>query len=777
MIFSKRQNGFYHNLDSTRIYRIILFIPFYLFITQITFSQIPLNLGDYRTAASGDFDDPTIWEEWNGMAWAAAPVKPTLVNNVFIRQSHEVRLRDMESVNHLYLFSAETPGRKLNLQNFELRVNGSLRAFQTIGGVFFINNVSNASIDWIYPETGSIVFVGDSRTVVDRASWSANTLNSRYQVRFRANPGQTLAVNSGFKANSFIIESGTVLQTLNTTGIPACSTFSFNTQNIPAFNGTNPYGNLVIEPGATLISECPGPPTEQLVRRSATIPAALFHLMPGSNLILRGNNPEMEVAEFRMEGNVFYSSGMGTQQMIQSTFATSAIPDTYHNLYFENAADKILRSLISLTGDVERVSGPAPSDGPTFLSFIGTGSQHVTNWEMDLSQIAVDKPSNSLILNNDVRVRNDFFMENGKVNFNGFDLHLNTSGAGTYFYGGGEWLNLHNLFYNDIPTTLTTSNATFPFEDAYQGGVRRMRLTGNTPGGNLNIRFIEIPGANWDPMFDDNDGTPIMYQLNSYFELSGLSSSSDPIVMELAAENLIVDDVDDLRVVSIGIAAPGLHLPGVDADTLWARRDLVFSDLNNTNFTIGSYRVFSILPVDWLETKAVWNNNLVTISWSLAREHGNQKFQIEASRDGVDNFSVIYEVSGMGDTESPRTYSYEYLEDRPWNIVHYRIKQFDYDGKSSYSKVFRLEGSWQELEIPKLYPNPLGLEPLHLILPSHYNQDETFIQIVGMNGAIRFSDSLQLFKDAFDSSTLSPGIYFIKIHEGVRQYTIKLVKK
>ncbi|MCH7415482.1 T9SS type A sorting domain-containing protein [Belliella sp. R4-6] len=764
-------------MNSIRIYRIILFIPFYLFFTDLSFSQIPLTVGDYRTIASGDFENPLVWETWDGTAWNAATAKPNISNNVFIQQNHEVRLTDTEFVNHLYLFSAASPGRKLNLQTFELRVNGSLRAFQTTAGIFFNNSVSNASTDWIYPETGSIVFVGNSRIVVDRASWSANTTNSRFQVKFRANPGQTLIVNSGFKANAFHVESGTVLQTLNTAGIPACSTFSFNTQNIPAFNGTNAYGELIIEPGAILVSECPGPPAEQIIRRSATIPAGLFHLKPNANFILLGNNPEMDVAEFRLEGSVFYSSEVGSQNMIRSTLPTSAIPDTYHNLLFTNNAAKTLRNDIFLTGNIERVSGPVPTDGPTYLRFVGTANQLVTNWEMDLSQIEIDKPTNTVILDNDLRIKENLFMKNGQVNFNGFDLYLNTSGTGEYLYEGGEWLNLHNLSYNNIPSTFTPSNATFPFEDTYQGGVRRMRLTGNTPGGNLNIRLIEIPGANWDPMYDDNDGTPIMYQLNSYFELSGISSSSDPIVMELAAENLIVDNVDDLRIVSNGVAAPGLHLPGVDADTLWARRDLIFSDLNNTTFTIGSYRVLSILPVEWLETKAIFENEKINIYWTLAKEVDNIAFQIEGSINGVDHFELIHELASQGDTESPRTYSYEYAEKRSWNNIYYRIKQIDSDGKGTYSKIFRLEGSWKELEIPKLYPNPLGSEQLHLIVPSSYNQKDTFIQIIGTNGLIRFSDTLQVFKDSFDSSNLSPGIYFLLIHEGEKQHRIKFIKR
>jgi len=758
-----------------RIYRIILFFLVYLFFVLSSFSQIILENGDYRTIATGDFDNPAIWEVWNGTAWQAAIVKPNDTNNIFLQQGHEVRLIANEEANNVYLYSAASPGKKLNLQTFELRVSGALRGLRIESGEFKINTMTNATTDWIYPETGSIVFVGQSRIVVDRASWSANNSNSRYRVIFRANAGQTLTVNSAIKANTFIIESGTVRQTLNTAGTPACSSFSFNVQ--AAFNGTGPYGDFIIEPVATLISECPGPPQEQIIRRTATIPGALFHLKPGANLILLGNNPQMDVAEFRFEGNVYYQSNEGSQNLIQTTFANSGNPKHYHNLLFENAAMKVLPDSIFLTGDIGRLTGREPSDGPTFLSFQGTGEQQIVNWDIDVSQIEVDKPSGRIMAFNDIASKGNFFMNSGQIDFNGFDLDVNTAGIGEYIYTGGTWRNIQNFNYQNIPTTLNGSNSNFPFEDAYQGGVRRMRLTGNSPGGDLNIKYIEIPGSNDNPDFNDTDGAPILYQLNSYFELSGLSSGTDPIRIELAAENLIVDAVDDLRIVRNGLAAPGMHVPGVDADTLWARRDLLYDELNNQTFTIGSYRYLSILPLTYVVQKAIWNQGKIKVTWITAEEKDNQFFEIEKAIETIDNFQVIARIASNTKNESINTYSYEFESKEPIKNTYFRIKQTDVNGTKTFSKVFRLEGGWKELESPKLYPNPIGSEQLHLILPSYYNQEETIIQIVDMNGVIRFSDSLPVFKDSFDSSILNRGIYIFIIHDRTHRHTIKLIRK
>jgi hypothetical protein len=485
----------------------------------------------------------------------------------------------------------------------------------------------------------------------------------------------------------------------------------------------------------------------------------------------------MDVAEFRFEGNVYYQSNEGSQNLIQTTFANSGNPKHYHNLLFENAAMKVLPDSIFLTGDIGRLTGREPSDGPTFLSFQGTGEQQIVNWDIDVSQIEVDKPSGRIMAFNDIASKGNFFMNSGQIDFNGFDLDVNTAGIGEYIYTGGTWRNIQNFNYQNIPTTLNGSNSNFPFEDAYQGGVRRMRLTGNSPGGDLNIKYIEIPGSNDNPDFNDTDGAPILYQLNSYFELSGLSSGTDPIRIELAAENLIVDAVDDLRIVRNGLAAPGMHVPGVDADTLWARRDLLYDELNNQTFTIGSYRYLSILPLTYVVQKAIWNQGKIKVTWITAEEKDNQFFEIEKAIETIDNFQVIARIASNTKNESINTYSYEFESKEPIKNTYFRIKQTDVNGTKTFSKVFRLEGGWKELESPKLYPNPIGSEQLHLILPSYYNQEETIIQIVDMNGVIRFSDSLPVFKDSFDSSILNRGIYIFIIHDRTHRHTIKLIRK
>lgn len=775
-----KDNYFKIGSNSGRIYwNYIVFAFLTFFMMQELRAQIPLETGDFRTVGSGDFDDISIWEFWNGTNWVPASGKPGTGNNIFIDFQNEIRLTGNESVNTVYFNAEGSTGNKINLQIYTLEVFGSFRLMQRSGADYVTvgNSAAMTLNDWIYPVTGVITFKGSSRNIVDRSSWSAQNTRSKFTVVFDPDPGATLTVNAPFKSTGFIIQSGTVLQTLNSDGVPACSTFSFNDQ--PLFNGTGPFGDFVIEPGATLISECQGSPNFQVIRRTNAIPANLFHLKPGGNFILLGNEPVMDAANILFEGNVYYRSNTGNQRLLRTSLAGSGSPKAYNNLLFENSSNKLLPDSVFLRGDFARLSGGDILEGPTYLRFEGSGIQQVFNWQMDLQQIEVNKPSGRVVLSSDLRVKTNFFMKRGQVVFNGFDLFVNTSGGGILEFAGGSWLDLHRLHYQNIPAVLNSSNATFPFEDTYQGGIRKIQLRGNSPGGNLSIRFIEIPGANWDPMFNDSDGTPILYQLNSYFEFLDLSPSTDAIEMRISADNLIVNDVDDIRIVSNGLAAPGIHQPGTDPDTLWARRDLQFGDLDGVAFTVGSYRTLSILPVTWLDFQALWRNGEIQISWSTAKESENEKFLIYRSLNGLENFHLIGEVLSKGNSDTVQQYSFSYVEKLISANIYFRINQVDQNGESSIGEVFRLEGIQNsDLESNfNLWPNPYTSGPIHISIPQNLDKSLINLKIFDSIGHVHYSGTFaeELWDQIF--GRLFPGLYFLELGDNRQGHFIRFIKK
>ncbi|MCH7409725.1 hypothetical protein MM239_09990 [Belliella sp. DSM 111904] len=152
--------------------------------------------------------------------------------------------------------------------------------------------------DWIYPITGRIVFRGTSRTIVTNTSWSAQNDQSKFTAVFDPDPEQILTVNAPFKSTGFIIQSGTIIQT-------NCSIFSFNSNIAP----TGPFGEFVLESGATLISNALTT-SNPIIRLSGTRPVSLLY-KNGANLILRGQTPYIEAASVLLEGTIVYGRSLG----------------------------------------------------------------------------------------------------------------------------------------------------------------------------------------------------------------------------------------------------------------------------------------------------------------------------------------------------------------------------------------------------------------------------------------------------------------------------------
>jgi hypothetical protein len=170
---------------------------------------------------------------------------------------------------------------------------------------------------------------------------------------------------------------------------------------------------------------------------------------------------------------------------------------------------------------------------------------------------------------------------------------------GGYRYSNGSWRNLALLSYVGLPPLLDEHNATFPFEDLANGGQRWLQVLGSPPtGGELRIEFVEEVGANHDANFQDVDGTTIIYQLYSHFKIS-----VDPVLGEgelelrMAADSLLIDQVEDLKLVNKGQAAPGIPLKGVEENFPWARRRVKWADLSGIEWTIGSFREATVLPI------------------------------------------------------------------------------------------------------------------------------------------------------------------------------------
>jgi len=401
-------------------------------------------------------------------------------------------------------------------------------------------------------------------------------------------------LQAAFKAHSIRVRSGTLHQKndLSSSSSP-CYSLSFNTEN--SIYGSGPFGTFTVEAGATFRSVCNG----LLIHRGGSTPALLVEVHRDATMLLEGQDPKMEAANFSLEGTLIFRGNQDTMNFLASSLSSSSKPNLIRHLVVDGDADVIMPTNLVLQGNLLQMGQGGFQLAPTQLTLSGSEDQSLRAQTLLIGSLILQKPAGKVRLGADLSIYRSLTMLEGVLDFQGHDLAINTSSLGTFEYQGGSWHKLEQFSYFGLPSLLTATSGTFPFEDLANGGFRGIQILGPTPaGGNLNINFIEQSGANHDANFQDVDGKEILYQLYSHFRVRvNPNVGQEELELLISADSLLLDQVVDLRVVRRGQAAPGVPIPGVLEKYPWAKRKLSWSDLFDTELTIGSYREATVLPL------------------------------------------------------------------------------------------------------------------------------------------------------------------------------------
>src|SRR5690606_7917822 len=154
----------------------------------------------------------------------------------------------------------------------------------------------------------------------------------------------------------------------------------------------------------------------------------------------------------------------------------------------------------------------------------------------------------------------------------------------------------------------------------------------------------------------------------------------------------------------------------------------------------------------------------------------NDYFAIE--RSGAElHFDSIGYVTGAGESKVRLNYRFT---DRnpPGGVSYYRLKQTDFDGKVTYSKIIIIESSFEE-PVLSVYPNPVRSgEPIHVRLD--YNKDKVvMLNVMDMSGRTIFSGIVDLSEtmDLYDivAEHLARGTYVLRFVLRGTMFTRKII--
>jgi hypothetical protein len=695
------------------------------------------------------------------------------MNDIYIDQKHSVTLTANEQAKSVFINAETGADQKLNLSGFALEIYGSLNAFA--GAAPGTPSGTWNSQNWIGDLIGSrLIFRGTSRTIIRKNHWSGFTTNSRYSIIIDPGIGQELTIEAPFKAVQFTIRSGTLVQKLDSSVNPAvCASISFNTET--TIYGVGPFGTLIIENGAKFISQC----NAGILFRSASgsISAGLVDLQSGGELILEGSNPRMEAATYQLNGTVIFRGGTIPKTFLTSSFSDAGTPNRVTNLELRGNQNLSLPGTFFVQGDLIQSGLGAILTSPTDLHFVGGLTQNISGFALTSQNLIVNKSGGRVNLNQNLAVTQTFSMVSGIVNFNDNNLSINSSSIGGLVYTSGSWERLREVQYFSLPSILNASNATFPFADRHQKGIRSVKLLGNTGGENLRIRFTEYLGAEYNSNFNDNDGIPILYRLYSYFSFFGMTANSNPLELRISADNLIVDQVDDLRIVATGYAAPGTHLLGLDPVLLWARRSLTFSQLEGINYTVGSFRTLSILPVTWLSFDGQRKSKEIQLTWKVAADIAESTYEVFRSENGFTDWKNIGSLTNQKNSEIPVYHQFSDLDSYPFQNYYYRIKQTDLLPGSSWSQVILIKALLTATRSIQISPNPYSGGSIRINIPAELDFLQSELTILDFAGKLYFQGSFNQLTLEQRLLRLPTGIYLIRIDNSESAVHIRWIKR
>ncbi len=198
-------------------------------------------------------------------------------------------------------------------------------------------------------------------------------------------------------------------------------------------------------------------------------------------------------------------------------------------------------------------------------------------------------------------------------------------------------------------------------------------------------------------------------------------------------------------------------------------------------FTVGSINLSQTpLPIELVDFSAQVCGHEVCLDWTTATETNNDYFTIEKTIDGV-NFEMVTKRNGAGN--STTLINYSSLDNHPYSgISYYRLKQTDFNGAYTYSKLQEVNFFTGIDFSLNLYPNPATNDNINLSFNAEKGK-EILVVVYDAAGQESYSKVLvtqQSGENVFamdPTGKLASGIYLITATSDDRVKSKKLVIK
>jgi len=173
------------------------------------------------------------------------------------------------------------------------------------------------------------------------------------------------------------------------------------------------------------------------------------------------------------------------------------------------------------------------------------------------------------------------------------------------------------------------------------------------------------------------------------------------------------------------------------------------------------------LPVELTSFSANVIDSKVHINWATATEINNRGFEIQ--RMTGENWVFVGFKEGRGTTTEATEYTF--VDDSELNPgkISYRLKQLDFDGRYSYSKIVEVDLAPADFALCQNYPNPFNPSTvINYQLPENSFVSLKVFDMIGNEVAVLVNEEKQAGSHSvtFEANNISTGVYFYQIKAG-----------
>ena len=185
------------------------------------------------------------------------------------------------------------------------------------------------------------------------------------------------------------------------------------------------------------------------------------------------------------------------------------------------------------------------------------------------------------------------------------------------------------------------------------------------------------------------------------------------------------------------------------------------------------------LPIELINFTTDCETGKVQIKWATATETNNDFFTIERTTDGINNpKNFIIDSKAIGGTSSDNI-QYAFTDEEPENgFSYYRLKQTDFDGKSTYFQIVPTQCNANDNTFDfTVFPNPNNGQEMNITILGETSK-EVLIVVEDIFGREKYTKMLLSNGNQnyfIPLNNLSSGIYYVKASSNNKMLSKKIV--